>query len=105
MCNQTLKRFRVLTGPARRIAMVHYLQAHGVVFGQDVHAVPVSTLTACAELAKAVCWRKSLSSSMSIGAAFYLYLSKAVAPAVPARRMSATPGRGAGIVYGRGYAA
>ena len=78
-----LKQFRTMTGPERRKAMRdHLTKAHAVDFSADVHAVPISALNACADMAKAVCWRKSISSSMSTGAAFFVYLAREVQPIV-----------------------
>lgn len=72
-----LKNFRTMTGEERRTACRSHLSTvHGVDFHGDVHALPISALTACAEMAKAICWRKSQSSSMSLGAAFFVYLSR-----------------------------
>lgn len=76
-----LRTFRTLDGSARRAAMrAHLTKAHGVDFSADVHAIPISALAACAELAKAVSWRKSPSSSLSTGAAFFTYLAREARP-------------------------
>ena len=96
-----LKQFRTMTGPERRKAMRdHLTKVHAVDFYADVHAVPISALTACADMAKAVCWRKSISSSMSTGAAFFVYLARELQ--TTHTRARAQTGRKP-IVFGRGF--
>lgn len=98
-----LKTFRTLTGAARKAAMRDYLtSAHGVVFGIDPHAVPSSHMQALHDMAKAVCWRKSISSPCSLGHAFYRYLSRDVEPsrAAPIVRKAAVR---QSIQFGKGY--
>lgn len=91
-----LKNFRTMTGPERRSACrAHLEKQHGVNFHGDVHAVGISGLTACAEMAKAICWRKSQTSSMSLGAAFFVYLSRDVVREKHAAAVSA-PSHGHG---------
>jgi len=108
MCHKTeLKHFRTLTGPDRKSAMRYHLTKYsGVDFAADVHSVPVSALNDVAAMAKAVCWRKSVASSMSLGAAFFTYLARDVAQPVsgPARQAAQAKTRGPGIAFGRGFA-
>lgn len=103
MCKSIdLTTFRTVTGPERKTAMRAYLrQSYGLEFGLDPHAITMSQQCALADLAKAVSWKKSITSPLSLGLAFYVYLSRDVVPAVP--RKSRTPGqkRGPGITYGR----
>ena len=78
MCRNTeLKKFRTLAGPARRAAIRRHLAADaGLSFGNDPHTLSHSQRSALHDMARAVCWRKSISSCLSLGAAFYVYLSR-----------------------------
>jgi hypothetical protein len=109
MCKPVdLKHFRTITGAERKAAMRAHLSKHdGVLFGMDPHAIPFSQQCALAEMAKAVSWKKSISSSLSLGLAFYVYLSRDVqAPIVrgPVARNTGGPKRGPAISFGRGFA-
>lgn len=81
MCKQNpLKHLRTLTGDARKqAARAHLTTEHGVTFGHGPHLLTWAQRDALSTLAKAVCWRKSISSSLSLGSAFYVYLSRGVA--------------------------
>lgn len=72
-----LRKFRTLTGPARKDAVrAHMTAAHGVVFGHDV--APASTHAALADMAKVCGYRKPIACTLSLGLAFYRYLSRGV---------------------------
>lgn len=88
-----LKNFRTMSGPERRTACrAHLVKHHGVDFSHgDPHGVGISGLTACADMAKAICWRKRVSSSMSLGAAFYVYLCRDVAQPKHAKAAQGDP--------------
>lgn len=83
MCrNNELRKLRTMTGPARRDAVRRYLtESAQIAFGVDPHTLAQSQQCALSEVARAVCWRKSISSPMSLGLAFYVYLSRGVSPA------------------------
>lgn len=80
MCrNNELRALRTLTGPARRAAIrKHLTNSAKIAFGVDPHTLAHSQQCALSEVARAVCWRKSISSPMSLGLAFYVYLSRGV---------------------------
>lgn len=74
-----LRKFRTLTGPARKNAVRAYLIAeYGVTFGLDPHTVPLSARGALADMAKVCGYRKPIACSLSLGTAFYRYLSRGV---------------------------
>lgn len=99
-----LKNFRTMSGAERRAACRQHLsREHALDFSADVHAVPISGLAACADMAKAICWRKSVSSSMSIGAAFFVYLSRDLAQPKHAKAVQGDP-RKAGKRFNFNYA-
>lgn len=81
MCKQTeLRHFRTITGPARKQAIrVHLQRVAGIAFNADVHTLSFAQRDALATMAKAVSWRKSISSPMSLGSAFFVYLSRGAA--------------------------
>lgn len=86
MCNN-LRKFRTLDGPARRIAVrAHLAQSLGLVWNKSPFELTHTERTALDEMARAVGWRKSIASSLSLSAAFYVYLSREVKPAAPARK-------------------
>lgn len=78
MCRNTeLKKFRTLAGPARRAAIRRHLAgAEQIDFAADPHSLAISQQCALADMARAVCWRKSITSCMSLGLAFFVYLSR-----------------------------
>lgn len=78
MCRNTeLKKFRTLAGPARRAAIRRHLAGVDKIdFAADPHSLAQSQQCALADMARAVCWRKSIASCMSLGLAFFVYLSR-----------------------------
>lgn len=61
----------------RKAAMREFLQqSNSIDFNADVHAIPSSGLVACATMAKAIKYKKSPASSLSLGAAFFCYLAR-----------------------------
>lgn len=78
MCrNNELRKFRTMEGAQRRAAIRAHLAADaGLSFGNDPHTLSFSQRSALHDMARAVCWRKSISSCLSLGAAFYVYLSR-----------------------------
>lgn len=104
MCkNNPLKKFRTLEGAQRREAMrAHLGETNDLRFDLDPHELTFSQRSALSDMAKAVSWRKSPTSCLSLGAAFYVYLSRD-AKAKPARIAApAAPRRS--IAFGRGFA-
>lgn len=96
-----LKQFRTLSGVERRAAMrAHLSKVDAVVFTGDPHTVTWSQQLALAEMAKIVAWKKSISSPLSLGLAFYVYLSRDAAKPAPVRTVRAAPR----IAFGRGVA-
>jgi hypothetical protein len=83
MCNQSLKQFRTMSGADRRAAArAHLAQSHGINFAaNDPHGLTVSQQVALSDMARAVCWRKSAASPLSVGMAFYVYLARDAKPA------------------------
>lgn len=73
-----LRRFRTLTGPARKVAVREHLAALGVEFGKDVNTIPGPLKSAVADMAKVCGYRKPITCPLSLGAAFYVYLSRGV---------------------------
>lgn len=106
MCKPVdLKTFRTVVGADRKAAMRAHLSKHdGVTFGLDPHSIPMSQQCALADMAKAVSWKKSISSSLSLGLAFYVYLSRDVGQRVQRNVPVAPARRGPGISFGRGFA-
>lgn len=84
MCKQNpLKEFRTLEGAKRRAAIRKYLaQSVALDFAADPHALTFSQCGALHEMAKSVSWRKSISSPLSLGLAFFVYLARDAAPQV-----------------------
>lgn len=90
MCKQNpLKEFRTMTGETRRKAIRSYLAAAVALdFAADPHALTHAQRGALHEMAKAVSWRKSISSPLSLGLAFFVYLARDVAKvAIPVTTM------------------
>lgn len=78
--NISLKALRTLEGEARRDACRAHLAKHSDMrFDLDPHQLTHSQRIDLHDMAKAVCWRKSICSSLSLGAAYYVYLCKDVA--------------------------
>ncbi|TKW76785.1 MAG: hypothetical protein DI543_19150 [Bradyrhizobium icense] len=72
-----MRKFRTLEGAQRRAAIRRYLAAQeSIPFDADPHTLKSSQQCALADMARAVCWRKSITSCMSLGLAFYVYLSR-----------------------------
>jgi len=79
MSNQNLKPFRTLTGPARKSAMrAHLANIEGIDFRADPHTLTFAQQCALSDMAKAVSWRKSITSPLSLGLAFFVYLARDV---------------------------
>lgn len=78
MCrNNEFRKLRVMEGAQRRAAIRRALADNaGLTFGNDPHTLSFSQRSALNDMARAVCWRKSISSCLSLGAAFYVYLSR-----------------------------
>jgi hypothetical protein len=75
-----LRRYRTLTGAARKVAIRDYLKAQGVDFAAhtDVHTMSWEHRQLVATVAKAVGFRKSIGSPFSLGTAYFVYLSRGV---------------------------
>jgi hypothetical protein len=82
MCkNNPLKKFRTLEGAARRAAVrSHMVKVEGIDFTADPHALRISQQCALADMAKAISWRKSPTSPLSLGLAFFVYLARDASP-------------------------
>lgn len=78
MCrNNEFRKLRTMEGAQRRAAIRKQLsESEKLVFGNDPHTLSFSQRSALNDMARAVCWRKSISSCLSLGAAFYVYLSR-----------------------------
>lgn len=73
-----LRRFRTLTGPARKVAIRDYLKSHGVAFAADVHTLSWEHRQLIATVAKCVGYRKPIGAAFSLGSAYYVYLSRGI---------------------------
>lgn len=104
MCKTVeLKHFRTLEGPERKAAMRFYLAKHeGIDFTQDVHTLYSGQRSALQDMAKAVSWRKSLTSPLSLGAAFFVYLVKDVKQPLHTAARQAAAAKRHTFNYGRG---
>lgn len=104
MCKNPLKNFRTMTGETRRAACrADLVHGHAIDFAaQDPHALTVSQLAALSAMAKAVSWRKSAASSLSVGMAFYVYLARDSKPSGHAPQAAASVRRP--FNYGRAAA-
>lgn len=71
-----LRRYRTLTGPARKVAIRDYLKAHGVNFAHEPHALTSEHRQLIALVAKTVGYRKPIGNGFNIGAAYFVYLSR-----------------------------
>lgn len=79
MCSNNLRHLRTIEGAQRRATIRALLEkSEGLVFGNDPHTLSFSQRTALQDMARAVSWRKSISSPLSLGAAYYVYLSRGV---------------------------
>jgi hypothetical protein len=104
MCSHTLKHLRTLTGDKRRAAIrAHLAKSAALSFNLDPHTVTMSQQIALSDMAKAVSWRKSITSPLSLGLAFYVYLSREEAK-IPQGGNSRNPQARQSFVYGRGRA-
>lgn len=75
-----LKTFRTIDGAARRDAMRAHLAEHAEIdFKADCHTLTFAQQCALSEMAKAVSWRKAITSPLSLGLAFFVYLARDVA--------------------------
>lgn len=106
MCNNPLKRFRTMTGADRRAAVrAHLATTDAIDFTGDPHSLRISQQCALADMARAVCWRKSPSSPLSLGMAFYVYLSRDAKPtSVQADQSTTVRTVRHSFTYGRGAA-
>ena len=78
MCGH-LKQYRTLTGPARKTAIrSHLARTDGIDWKADPHTLTQSQRCALSDMAKAVSWRKSITSPLSLGLSFFVYLSRDV---------------------------
>jgi hypothetical protein len=75
-----LRRYRTLTGPARKVAIRDYLKAQGVAISADIdpHTMSWEHRQLVATVAKAVGFRKAIGSPFSLGTAYFVYLSRGV---------------------------
>lgn len=62
-------------------------------FKADVHTLSHSQRTALQDMAKSVGYRKSVSSSLSLGAAFFVYLARGTEDNLTTPPSSRAPGR------------
>lgn len=77
MCSNNLRHLRTIEGAQRRATIRALLaKSDGLVFGNDPHTLSMSQRCSLQDMARAVSWRKSISSCLSLGAAFYVYLSR-----------------------------
>ena len=108
MCkNNTLKQFRTMEGSARRAAIRAHLTKHEEIdFTADPHALKISQQCALADMARAVCWRKSPTSSLSLGLAFFVYLSRSAPKPghVEPPRTGKPAQRRPAFIFGAGFA-
>lgn len=108
MCKQNpLKNFRTMSGAERRAACrVHLAESNAINFAaQDPHALTVSQQSALADMAKAVSWRKSPMSPLSVGMAFYVYLARDSKPSGHAQQAAPDPAPRRSFNYGRAQVA
>jgi hypothetical protein len=108
MCKQNpLKHFRTLEGNERRAAMrAHLSSVEGIDFTADPHALKISQQCALADMAKAVAWRKSPTSPLSLGLAFFVYLGRSAPKPghVEPQRTGKPAQRRPAFVFGAGHA-
>lgn len=74
-----LRKFRTLTGPARKVAVrEHLFDSHGVQFSEKTspHTLSGAARSALADMAKVCGFRKPINCAYTLGIAFYLYLSR-----------------------------
>ena len=71
-----LRRYRTLTGQARKVALREHFAAHGVPVGVDYHTISNEARAMLADVAKAVCWRKPISCPLNLAQAFYNYMTR-----------------------------
>lgn len=108
--NKALTKFRTIDGCKRRAAMRAYLSGEDktLSFTASPDSLTPSQLRALTDMAKAVSWRKSIGTPLTLGAAFYVYLGKDEKADLHARQVqNSAPGskaRGPAIQYGRGFA-
>lgn len=82
MCANNLRHLRTIEGAQRRATIRAMLaKSDALVFGNDPHTLSFSQRSALQDMARAVSWRKSITSCLSLGAAFYVYLSRDAATA------------------------
>lgn len=89
--DQHFRTFRTLTGETRKIAIRTELSAepHNIDFSADPFTLYNSQRIVLADMAKAVGYRKPITSYFSLGAAFFVYLAKGRNDALVKR----TPGK------------
>jgi hypothetical protein len=71
-----LRRYRTLTGQARKVALREHFAAHGVPVGQSYHTFSQESRAMLATVAKAVCWRKPIGCPLNLAQAFYNYMTR-----------------------------
>lgn len=91
MCKTDYRKFRVMEGAQRRRAVRIELSQgmHAIDFTADVMTLSQSQRGALSDMAKAVGYRKPITSMHTLGGAFFCYLSRDVKEATPGR---ITPG-------------
>lgn len=107
MCKTVeLKHFRTLAGPDRKNAIRFYLaKQEGIDFTADVHTLYSGQRIALQDMAKAVSWRKSQTSCLSLGAAFFVYLAKDVKQPLHTAARQAAAAKRHSFNYGKGVQA
>lgn len=108
MCKQNpLKAFRTMSGAERRAACrVHLAASHAINFtANDPHGLTATQQAALSEMAKAVSWRKSPMSPLSVGMAFYVYLARDAKPSGHAPQAAASDAPRRPFIFGRGQVA
>lgn len=103
MCNLTLKKFRTMSGAPRRVAVrAHLAQSLGLVWDKSPYELTHSERTALDDMARAIGWRKSNASMLSLSAAFYVYLARDAKPATVQQAASVKTQKRAPFVFGHG---
>lgn len=99
--NASLKKYRTMAGHERRAACRAHLEKNdNIRFNKSPFELSHSERVALHDMAKAVSWRKSPASCLSLGAAFYVYLSKDLARTAHVAAMNHTPAPRRALVYG-----
>lgn len=97
-----------MEGATRRAAIrAHMLDALNMKWDKSPYELTSSERTALDEMAKAVGWRKSIASPLSLSAAFYVYLCRDAAKIAPAQHKAQQQQQQQprqSFAYGRGHA-